>query len=92
MEKITRNVADLEQDERRVYEAALGEKLRENQQVILEVITVGVPELKAESGGGGQTIGQLPDWCNVYEGLSDNEISQIETLILDRGGWTREFQ
>ena len=92
MEKITRNVSDLEKDERRVYEAALGEKLRENQQVILEVITVGAPEHKAEVGGSGQTIGQLPDWCNVYEGLSDHEIAEIETLILDRSGWTRDFQ
>ena len=31
----------------------------------------------------------LPDWCDVYEGLSDEEIADIETVILDRNGWSR---
>jgi len=38
MESITRNVDQIESDERRVYEAVLGHALRGNQQVILRVI------------------------------------------------------
>ena len=87
-----RNVRDLEKEERRVFEAALGEKLRENQQVILQVITVGAPEQIAETGTGGQPAGEFPDWCNVYKGLSDEEIAEIEKVVLDRTGWNRNSQ
>jgi hypothetical protein len=43
MESVTRDVANIESNERRVYEAVLGHALHENQQVILRVI-----ELKTE--------------------------------------------
>ncbi len=32
----------------------------------------------------------LPDWCRVYEGLSDQEIDDVEQIALDRGHWLRE--
>jgi hypothetical protein len=88
MEKITRNVRDLKQDERRVYEAALGERLRENQQLILQVVTPH-EQTSTEEARSGAVTAQLPDWCNVYEGLSDEEIAEIEDVILDRSGWNR---
>ncbi|MEX2288368.1 MAG: hypothetical protein WD648_14830 [Planctomycetaceae bacterium] len=92
MQKITRNVRDLEKEERRVFEAALGEKLRENQQVIMEVVTVEAPEQRIEAGAARQADTGLPDWCNVYEGLSDDEVAEIEKTILDRSGWNRRSQ
>jgi hypothetical protein len=88
MEKITRNVRDLKQDERRVYEEALGERLCENQQVILQVVTLHEPTSTEEPRPGAATA-QLPGWCDVYEGLSDEEIAEIEDVILDRSGWNR---
>jgi endonuclease V-like protein UPF0215 family len=42
MESITRDVNKIEPDERRVYEAVLGHTLRENQQIIIRVIELGV--------------------------------------------------
>jgi hypothetical protein len=97
MESITRNVRDIPSDELRLYETVLGAKLRENQQVIIQVISVGdqmreavsSPEKEGDRASPGVT---LPDWCNVYEGLSDEEISDIETVVLDRRGWTRNPQ
>ncbi len=88
MEKITRNVRDLKQDERRVYEAALGERLCENQQVILQVVTPHEPT-PTEKTRLGTATNQFPDWCDVYEGLSDEEIAEIEDVILDRNDWDR---
>ena len=35
MESITRQVRELQPDERRVHETAFGKRLRENQQIIL---------------------------------------------------------
>ena len=31
----------------------------------------------------------LPDWCNVYKGLSDEEIAELERAILTRADLTR---
>ena len=78
-------------------EGPLGEKLKENQQVIIQVISLGAPNQTPESPPEKQSdlasAGvAFPDWCNVYEGLSDEEISDIETVVLDRSGWTRDPQ
>jgi predicted DNA-binding antitoxin AbrB/MazE fold protein len=31
----------------------------------------------------------LPAWCNVYEGLSDDEVADLEKVILQRADLTR---
>lgn len=31
----------------------------------------------------------LPDWCNVYEGLSDEETADLERVILQRADLSR---
>ena len=87
MEKITRQFQQLSSDEKRVYESVLGHELQENQQIILQVITVGGAEEEPKTSD--QATGTLPQWCNVYEGLSDEEIAEIETVILDRSHWSR---
>ena len=87
MESVIRNVRDLPSDERRVLEDVLGQKLRENQQIILQVITLeALPGGKPTPQG---WAGQLPDWCDVYRGLDDSEIAGIEKVILDRADLTR---
>lgn len=87
MESIIRNVKDLPREERRVYEDVLGHELRENQQIILQVITLHEPPEEPTSGVA-QT-GTLPEWCNVYEGLSDEQITELEEVILTRADLTR---
>ena len=42
MESIIRNVGEINTDERRVYESLLGHTLRDNQQVIIRVLSPGV--------------------------------------------------
>jgi hypothetical protein len=86
METITRNVRDISSDERKVLEQVLGRQLGENQQVIIQVVT---PETKKEDRKAGASPGKLPDWCNVYEGLADVEISEIEKIIQQRADLTR---
>ncbi len=88
MEQIARNVGDLGKEERKVYETALGQPLREDQQVILSVVTPREPVGVSKDAN----ASPLPDWCNVYEGLSDSEISDLETVVLDRTGWTRDVR
>jgi len=87
MERITRDVRNLENHERRALESVVGHALRENQRVVIEVLTLGEGEgePRATAGGG------LPEWCNVYEGLSDNEIAEVEKVILRRADLSRSW-
>jgi hypothetical protein len=87
MEQVARNVRDLGKEERSVYEAALGATLREDQQVILRVVT---PSESREPTQ--MPANSLPDWCAVYDGLSDTEIAEIEAAILDRDSWMRDVR
>jgi hypothetical protein len=85
MESIIRNVRDIETDERQVLEHVLGQKLKENQQVIFHVVTLGkdTPDEKPELASG------LPTWCNVYSGLDDQQIADVERVIRTRSDLTR---
>ena len=95
MESIVRNVRDIGADERRHLEHVLGQKLRDNQQLIIQVISLS--ELRAEDGdaaraatreAGAESVA-LPAWCNVYGGLSDHEIADVEKVVLTRAALTR---
>jgi hypothetical protein len=87
MHKVTRYVQELGGDERRVYEAVLGETLRDDQQVVIQVVS------KAEStpaaGGDHNTTDTLPDWCGVYDGLSGEDIAEVEKVALQRSDLSR---
>ena len=86
METITRNVRDISSTARKVLEQVLGRQLGDNQQVVIQVVT---PETKTEDRKTNSSPGKLPDWCNVYEGLADVEISEIEKIIQQRADLTR---
>jgi hypothetical protein len=89
METIIRHVRDINSAERRVLEHVIGRRLDENQKVIFQVVASSDPT--AESTGARDTAGQgkLPDWCNVYAGLSDEEIAEVERIVLQRADLTR---
>lgn len=83
MEAITRSVSDIDHADRQALEHLLGTRLSENQQVIIQVANVGVqPAEQQEPAPRHLGAGMLPEWCNVYEGLSDAEIADIEASIV----------
>lgn len=86
METIIRNVRDLRDDDRSAAEHLVGHSLRENQRLVIQVASV---DLTADHPSNGNRTGQLPAWCNVYDGLSDEEIADLETTILTRADLTR---
>jgi hypothetical protein len=85
MGSVTRNVADINPADRQALEHVIGEHLSANQQIIISVVNI-------ESSS--STIKpipltaplQLPDWCNVYEGMTDVEVAEIETSIVREPG------
>lgn len=103
MESITRIVGDLTQSERQVYETVLGHELRAGQTVLVQLIDVDTADNGQEAKpvvsvdrtsteAPGQDNGdplQLPEWCDVFRGLSDEEVDAVEQSILSRCQSTR---
>ena len=87
MESIVRNIREIDVADRQALEHVIGQRLGDHQQLIIQVTTVS--EQAAAVGAPPAAGGGLPTWCNVYEGLSDDQIDQIESAILDRDHWNR---
>jgi hypothetical protein len=86
METAVHNVRDLNGSDRSAVERLVGHELRENQQLVIQVVNLEVP---AGEDGAATSGGQLPDWCNVYEGLTDEQIADLERAISRRLDLTR---
>ena len=85
MESVTRNVSDIDPADRQALEHVIGQHLSVNQQVIINVVNVQLAPPSPEPIPGA-TPAQLPAWCNVYEGLTDAEIAEIESSIVRTPG------
>lgn len=88
---IIRNSVDLDAAHRTVLEHVVGERLNDNQQLVIGIVDL---ERKQETPAERTTpaaadIATLPDWCDVYAGLSDEEIAELEQAILRRADLTR---
>jgi hypothetical protein len=86
METVVHNVRDLSGNERSAVKRLVRHELRENQQLVIQVVDLEVP---AGEDGAAVSGGQLPDWCNVYDGLSDEQIADVERAISRRLDLTR---
>ena len=82
MSTIVRNVRDIEASDRVALEHVVGAELREDQQVIIQVV-----ETVSPNGEAPAAEGLLPDWCNVYEGLTDEEVDRIQKSIVRTPGY-----
>jgi len=78
METLVRNVRDLDPADRDALERVLGHALAETQQVAVNVIDPQPEEA-------------VPEWWKIYEGLSDEEIDELDQAIRQRADLTREF-
>ena len=77
METVIHNMRDLSDGERSAAEQLVGHTLSDDHQLIIQVVVGnGVTDQPTQVGD------TLPDWCNVYEGLTDVEIAEIEKSIV----------
>ncbi len=88
METIKRQVGELQANERSAAELLLGHRLRGNEQLILHVVEL---DVVAPPDNDAQLAQTLPEWCNVYKGLTDAEIDDIDKSIT-RCDMTRSFE
>ncbi len=75
METITRNVSDIPAGDIPALEHLIGAPLLPSQQVIVKVVERESGENSSPPDAG---EGKLPEWFNVYEGLTDEEIDRLE--------------
>jgi hypothetical protein len=81
MEVIIHNVGELGQPVRSAAETLVGHALDENQQLVIQVLDL---EARNDDGLSAADRDDLPDWCNVYDGMSDEQIAALEQAISHR--------
>ena len=86
MSTIVRNVRDIDASDRSALQHVVGMELREDQQLIIQVVEVARPNGEKQAADG-----LLPAWCNVYEGLTDEEIDRIDAAVRHRCALTRRI-
>jgi hypothetical protein len=85
METITRTIGDLAQAERSALERMVGHSLDTHQQIVIQIRGInGQPVANPE------TIPPLPTWCNIYDGMSEEEIEAADRAIV-RSHTSRTF-
>ena len=92
MDSVKRSVKDIDTADRRALEHVIGQHLSENQQVVIQIVNVDVAsrDMPASNPQGVEPP-TLPAWCNIYEGLSDAEIDDIDSSIVRSEG-SRSFR
>lgn len=90
METVIRNVGEMDSQDRQALEHLLGQQLRENQHLVIQVVNLKVQsEAPVPADQGHQNGAALPAWCAVYEGLSDAEVAEMELTIFTRADLSR---
>ena len=90
MDRIIRNVTDIDQTDLQALEHVIGQQLRENQQVVFSVLNVDLSKpLLAQTDSAEDGI---PEWWKVYDGLSDDEVDRLDGAIRQRANFTRVFE
>ena len=87
MEEVIRNVAEIDDADRRALEHLIGKHLAEHQQVIISVIEVAVPQALDDP----RPPQSLADWTHVYDGLSEEEIEAVDKIAKTRANLTRNL-
>lgn len=81
METVIHQVHELGNSERSAAEQLVGHPLHDNQQLVIQVVT---PSQNAGAHEAPSGQDQLSEWCNVYAGMSNDEIESLERAISQR--------
>jgi hypothetical protein len=97
MDKVVRDVRHIDQADRQALEHVIGQCLRDNQQIVIDVVNIETESSAKANSSLGEATGrtaqrtddQIPDWWKVYEGLTDEEIDRLDLAIRERANLTR---
>jgi hypothetical protein len=85
METIVRTVGDLDRNARSAIEKVVGHSLDERQRLVIQVMPTESPPAPTPA----EPLPELPEWTDVYQGLSDAEIDDLDAAIRERANLTR---
>jgi hypothetical protein len=85
-ETVVRNVGDLDRTDRSALERVVGHALGESQRLVIQVMTLELPVSPPQPAG---ALAELPEWADVYKGLNDAEIDDLDAAIRERANLTR---
>jgi hypothetical protein len=88
MDGLKKNVDQIAPADRLILERLLGTRLIAGQQVMIRVVDAADGRECATE----EVPTALPPWCDVYQGLSDAEVSGIEEAILCRADLSRHSE
>lgn len=77
------DVVNLDASHRRALEEVIGRELVANQR-----LTISVNDVEAPSTGA-KAAQSLEDWTGVYEGLSDDEVDEVDKIVKTRANLSR---
>ena len=77
------DVVSLDASHRRALEEVIGRELATNQRLTISVSNVAAPADRPKP------VQSLKDWTGVYEGLSDEEVNEIDAIVKTRANLTR---
>ncbi len=81
------DVMALDANHRRALEEVIGVQLQGNQRLTIDVTEISQPRTR-ETPRPRQTV---QDWTNVYEGLTDEQIEEIDRIAKTRANLTRDL-
>jgi hypothetical protein len=78
----TRNVSNLDPHDRSVVERVFGQRLAVSAEAVLILrVNEQAPEPSSQAEGD-----EVPLWCNVLEGLSDEDLAEFSAALKRRSG------
>lgn len=89
MESVVRNVRDIDQEDRSALERVVGQHLRDNQRLIIQVADLDLSSATTDRGI--RPPQSLDDWTSVYVGMSDEEIEALDAVVKTRANLTRNL-
>lgn len=79
--EVIRNVSDIGLAERAVLEHVVGWQLRDNQQLIIRVVSVDVAATEDNVAEPLNGDAGVPSWCSVLEGLSEHDLADVNATL-----------
>jgi hypothetical protein len=89
METVVHNISDLGGSQRSAAEQLVGHPLRDDQQLVIQIVSIDIPTTATTQAEADIDNDKLPEWCNVYAGMSEAEIAELERAISRRLDFTR---
>jgi len=88
MQSFIRDIHDFSPADKHAIEHVIGQPLLEHQRVVIHLLDCEKTEAPPPNNTANEGA-LLPDWCNIYSGLSDKEIALLDQAIARQLDLTR---